>query len=108
MNRKAILPLLLAQIPAVLPTQQGRSCLYHTAPDTPDQIDLARLQQAVDLVSELGRHIASPGTPSYRQTAREDAGNYVYRQTRQNVIYFGSSLTGSEAYIGAAGIWDDR
>ena len=62
MNRKAILPLLLAQIPAVLPTQQGRSCLYHTAPDTPDQIDLARLQQAVDLVSELGRHIASPGT----------------------------------------------
>lgn len=108
MNRKAILPLLLAQIPAVLLTQQCRGCLYHTAPDTPDQIDLARLQQAVDLVSELGRHIASPGTPSYRQTAREDAGNYVYRQTRQNVIYFGSSLTDSEAYIGAAGIWDDR
>lgn len=108
MNRKAILPLLLAQIPAVLLTQQGRSCLYHTAADTPDQIDLAQLQQAVDLVSELGRHIASPGTPSYRQTAREDTGNYVYRQTRQNVIYFGSSLTDSEAYIGAAGIWDDR
>lgn len=98
----------LARIPAVLLTQQGRGYLYHTAADTPDQIDLARLQQAVDLVSELGRHIASSDTPSFRETAREEAGTYVYRQTRQNVIYFGSSLTDSEAYIGAAGIWDDR
>lgn len=97
----------LARIPAVLLTQQGRGYLYHTAADTPDQIDLAQLQQAVELVSELGRTIASPDTPSYRQTAREDAGNYVYRQTRQNVIYFGSSLADSEAYIGAVGIWDD-
>ena len=98
----------LVRIPAVLLTQQGRGYLYHTAADTPDQIDLAQLRQAVELVSELGRHIASPETPSYRQTAREDAGSYVYRQTRQNVIYFGSSLADSEAYIGAAGIWDDR
>ncbi len=47
------------------------------------------------------KEILSADTPSYRALAREQGQNYTYRQTRQNVIYFGSSRSDTEAYIGA-------
>ena len=95
----------LAGIPAVLVTQNGRGYLYHSMADTADQIDLTRVEQAAQLVTALAEKVASSGTPGDRQSA---GNGYTYRQTRQNVIYFGSSLSDSEAYIGAAGELGDH
>ena len=47
--------------------------------------------------------ISSEATASYRQRAREQGDGYTYSHTRQTIIYFGSSLETSEAYIGAKG-----
>lgn len=93
----------LSEIPAVLVMQNGRGFLYHTIADTAGQIDLETVAAAVNMVTAAVQEVMSPDTASYRQTAREQADGYTYRQTRQNVIYFSSSLSDSEAYIGAAG-----
>lgn len=93
----------LAGIPAVLVTQNGRGYLYHSMADTAGEIDLEALEAAVSMVTAAAKEIMSPDTASYRQLAREQADGYTYRQTRQNVIYFSSSLSDTEAYIGAAG-----
>lgn len=76
--------------------------------DTANQIDLTQVEQAAQMVIAAAKRVASPETPSYRQTAREQGDGYTYRQTRQNVIYFSSSLSDSEAYIGAAGKLSDH
>lgn len=93
----------LAGIPAVLVMQNGRGYLYHSMADTAGEIDLEALEAAVSMVTAAAKEIMSPDTASYRQLAREQADGYTYRQTRQNVIYFSSSLSDTEAYIGAAG-----
>lgn len=93
----------LAEVPSILVMQDGRGYLYHSTADTADQIDLYSVAGAVRAVTDVGKEIASPQTSGFRETARAQADGYTYRQTRQNVIYFDSSLTDSEAYIGAAG-----
>lgn len=98
----------LSRIPAVLITQNGRGYLYHSAADTADQIDTNQVAEAAKMVLSAVHEVISADTPSYRQTARSQSQDYTYRQTRQNVIYFGSSLSDTEAYIGASGTPDDH
>ncbi len=98
----------LSRIPAVLITQNGRGYLYHSAADTVDQIDTNQVAEAAKMVLSAVHEVISADTPSYRQTARSQSQDYTYRQTRQNVIYFRSSLSDTEAYIGASGTPDDH
>ena len=93
----------LAGVPSVLVMQNGRGYLYHSAADVASQIDLFSLSGAAQSVASAVQQVMDADTPSYRETAREQADGYTYRQTRQNVIYFSSSLADTEAYIGAAG-----
>ena len=93
----------LAGVPSVLVMQNGRGYLYHSAADVASQIDLYTLAGAAQTVSSAVQEIADADTPSYQEIAHEQAEGYTYRQTRQNVIYFSSSLADTEAYIGAAG-----
>ena len=93
----------LAGVPSVLLMQNSQGYLYHSAADTADQLDLYAIARAADTAVAAAKEICSPDTGSYRETAREQGGEYTYRQTRQNVIYFSSSRTDTEAYIGAAG-----
>ncbi|MBC8536485.1 M20/M25/M40 family metallo-hydrolase [Feifania hominis] len=90
-------------VPSVLLMQQGRGYLYHSAADVASQLDLAAIASAARLVSAAVQTVASPGTASYREIAREQGSGYTFLQTRQNVIYFGSSLRDTEAFVGAAG-----
>lgn len=96
----------LAEVPSVLLTQDGRGYLYHSVADTASQIDLTQVAKAAEMVIAVIQQAASAGTPSFRQTALAQSKGYTYRQTRQNVIYFSSSLSDSEAYIGASGVLD--
>ncbi|MDY3985727.1 M20/M25/M40 family metallo-hydrolase [Dysosmobacter sp.] len=98
----------LAEVPSVLVMQSGRGYLYHSAADVADQIDLYRVAGAATAVTALGREVADPQTSGYRQVARAQGEGYTFRQTRQNVIYFSSSLKDTEAYIGAAGTLTDH
>lgn len=59
--------------------------------------------RAADSAAAAAEEICSADTPSYRALAREQGERGAYRQTRQNMIYFGSSRADTEAYIGAAG-----
>lgn len=93
----------LAGIPSVLLTQDGRGYLYHSSADTADQLNLNIISNTVEMVSSAAEQILSADTPSYQSLAREQGDHYTYRQTRQNVIYFSSSLAVTEAYIGASG-----
>ena len=93
----------LAGVPAVLLMQQDRGYLYHSSADTAGQLDLYAIAGAADTATAAARQIAGGKTGSYQQLAREQGAGYTYRQTRQNVIYFSSSLADTEAYIGAAG-----
>ena len=88
-------------------TQQGRGYLYHSAGDTADQIDVYTLSGAVQMIAAAVQEIAGTGTPSYRAVAREEGQGYVYRQTRQTVIYFSMSREDTESSIGAAGTLTD-
>lgn len=92
----------LAGIPSVLVTQSGRGYLYHSMADTASQLNLQQLTQAIELVSAAVKEILE--TPGDRQTTQEG----TYCQTRQTTVYFGSSLSDTEAYLGAAGILDDQ
>ncbi|MGN1084852.1 MAG: M28 family peptidase [Lachnospiraceae bacterium] len=93
----------LAGIPAVLLMQKGRGYLYHSVADTASQIDQEAVAQAAKLAAEAVSRVMSKESASYQSLAREQGNGYTYRQRRQNVIYFDSSLKDSEAYIGAAG-----
>ena len=93
----------LSGIPAVLLMQRGRGYLYHSAADTAEQLDLYAIAAAADSAAAAAEEICSADTPSYRALAREQGERGAYRQTRQNMIYFGSSRADTEAYIGAAG-----
>ncbi|MGN0507157.1 MAG: M28 family peptidase [Lachnospiraceae bacterium] len=93
----------LAGIPSVLLSQNARGYLYHSAGDIASQIDLPTLEAVVRTVVHAVTEISSEATASYRQLAREQGDGYTYSHTRQTVIYFGSSLETSEAYIGAKG-----
>ena len=93
----------LAGVPSVLLMQDGQGYLYHSAADTADQLNLYAIARAAEAAVAAAEEIASSDTPSYRKLAREQGEGYTYRQTRQNVIYFSSSRTDTEAYIGAAG-----
>lgn len=93
----------LAGVPSVLLMQDSQGYLYHSAADTADQLDLYAIASAAETVVEAAAEICSPDTASYRELAREQGDGYTYRQTRQNVIYFSSSRSDTEAYIGAAG-----
>ena len=93
----------LAGVPSVLLMQDSQGYLYHSAADTADQLDLYAIASAAETVVEAAAEICSPDTASYRELAREQGDGYTYRQTQQNVIYFSSSRSDTEAYIGAAG-----
>lgn len=93
----------LAGVPSVLLMQQGRGYLYHSAADTADHLDVYAIASGAETAMAAVREICGDSTPSYRETARAQGEGYTYRQRRQNVIYFGSSRTDTEAYIGAAG-----
>ena len=93
----------LAGVPSVLLMQDSQGYLYHTAADTADQLDLYAIASAAETAVEAAAEICSPDTAPYRELAREQGEGYTYRQTRQNVIYFSSSRSDTEAYIGAAG-----
>lgn len=93
----------LSGIPAVLLMQRGQGYLYHSAADTAEQLDLYAIAAAADSAAAAAEEICSTDTPSYRALAREQGERSAYRQTRQNMIYFGSSRADTEAYIGAAG-----
>ncbi len=93
----------LAGIPSVLFMQNGRGYLYHTAADVAEQLDLYTIAGAVQTAAAAIQEIVSPQTGSYRNIAHEQGAGYTYRQTKQNVIYFGSSIKDTEAYIGASG-----
>lgn len=93
----------LAGIPSVLLSQNERGYLYHSAADVASQINLTVLETVVHTVVDAVSEVASEETASYRQLAREQGDGYTYCHTRQTVIYFGSSLETSEAYIGAKG-----
>lgn len=93
----------LAGVPSVLVMQNGRGYLYHSAADVASQIDLYTLAGAAQTVTAAVQEIADADTPSYRDIAHAQAEGYTYRQTRQNVIYFNSSLSDTEAYIGVVG-----
>ena len=60
----------MAEIPAVMVTQQGRGYLYHSAGDTADQIDVYTLSGAVQMIAAAVQEIAGPHTPSYRRPGR--------------------------------------
>lgn len=93
----------LEGIPSVLLMQNGQGYLYHSAADTADNIDLYAVERAASLAAGTAQQILAADTPSFRETARREGDNYTYVQTRQNVIYFDSSLADTEAYIGAKG-----
>ena len=93
----------LAGVPSVLVMQNERGYLYHSAADTAEEIDLAALSGAVQSTVAALLEIMSADTASYRTVAQAQGDGYTYRQTRQNVIYFSSSIAETEAYIGAAG-----
>lgn len=97
----------LAGIPSILVMQVGRGYLYHSAADVAGQIDLSRLAGASQTTSAALLEVMGAGTGSYCSVAQEQGAGYTYRQTRQNVIYFGSSLADTEAYIGAKGMLVD-
>lgn len=93
----------LAEIPSVLVMQKGRGYLYHTAADVAGQIDLHTLAGAAQMTAAAVHKVMGTNTDSYRTVAQAQGAGYTYRQTRQNVIYFASSLEDTEAYIGAKG-----
>ena len=93
----------LAGIPSVLVMQNGQGYLYHSAADTANHLDLHAIADAAAAVTAAVEEILSPDTASYQTVASEQGAGYTYQQRRQTVIYFGSSLQDSEAYIGAAG-----
>ena len=93
----------LAGVPSVLLMQDGQGYLYHSAADTADQLNPYAIAGAAETAVAAAAEICSPETGSYRELAREQGEGYTYRQTRQNVIYFSSSRSDTEAYIGAAG-----
>lgn len=93
----------LAGIPSVLLMQDGQGYLYHSAADCADRINVYSVARAAETAVSAVKEIISAETPSYRDIAEEQGDGYTYRQTRQNVIYFGSSLKDTEAYIGASG-----
>lgn len=97
----------LAGVPSVLLMQNGRGYLYYSAADTAEQLNPYAIARTAERAGAAVKEILSADTPSYRALAREQGQNYTYRQTRQNVIYFGSSRSDTEAYIGAAGEWVD-
>lgn len=96
----------LAGVPSVLFMQNGRGYLYHSAADVAGQLDLYAISGAVQTAAAVVQEIASSQTGSYRSIAHEQGAGYTYRQTKQNVIYFGSSIKDTEAYIGASGTPD--
>ena len=89
----------LAGVPSVLLMQNGRGYLYHSAADTAEQLNPYAIARTAERAGAAVKEILSADTPSYRALAREQGQNYTYRQTRQNVIYFGSSRSDTEAYI---------
>ncbi len=93
----------LAGVPSVLLMQDGQGYLYHSAADTPDQLNLYAIVRAAEAAVAAAEEIASSDTPSYRELARAQGDGCTYRQTQQNVIYFSGSRADTEAYIGAAG-----
>ena len=93
----------LSGVPSVLLMQDGQGYLYHSEADTAGQLDLYAIARAAETAVAAAEEICSPDTGSYQKLAREQGDGYTYRQTRQNVIYFGSSRADTEAYIGAAG-----
>ena len=93
----------LAGVPSVLLMQDGQGYLYHSAADTADQLNPYAIAGAADTAVAAVKEICAGETDSYRELAREQGEGYTYRQTRQNVIYFSSSRSDTEAYIGAAG-----
>ncbi len=93
----------LAGIPSVLIMQNGRGYLYHSAADTTDNLDMYEIASAVDIVLSAVCEVISADTPSYRELAHTQGDEYTFCQTRQSVIYFSSSLAGTEAALGASG-----
>lgn len=93
----------LTGVPSVLVMQNARGYLYHSAADTSSYIDLYTLAGTAQTVASVIQEIEDINTPSYRDKALEQGRDFTYQQTKQNVIYFSSSLKDSEAYIGAAG-----
>jgi len=93
----------LAGVPSVLLMQKDRGYLYHSAADTADQLDLYAIANAASTAVSAVKEVVSPDTASYRTLAREQGRGYAYCQTKENVIYFDSSLRDTEAYIGASG-----
>lgn len=93
----------LAGIPSVMLSQNGQGYLYHSAADTAEQLNLYAIARAAQTAAAAVETVLSSDTPSYRSIAAQQCADYTYRQTRQTVLYFGSSLATTEAYIGAAG-----
>ena len=98
----------LAGIPSVLLMQDSQGYLYHSAADTADQLNVYAIASAAQTAAQAAAEICAPESPSYQELARAQGDGYTYRQTRQNVIYFSSSRSDTEAYIGAAGALADR
>lgn len=93
----------LIEVPSVLITQKDRGYLYHSVADTAEHVDLSKIEEAISIILNVVEEIASDKTKSYAKIAKEEAENYTYNQARQNIIYFGTSVSESEAYIGQSG-----
>lgn len=70
---------------------------------TADQINLYAVARGAQSAISAVQEVADLQTSSYWETAKAQSGNYTYCQTKENVIYFDSSLRDTEAYIGAPG-----
>lgn len=96
----------LISVPAVLLTQKDRGYFYHSVMDTADYIDLTELENARKIVVDVVNEIISKDS-SYIENIMQGKENFVYTQNYENIIYFGVSLSESEAYIGKKGMLVD-
>ncbi|UQT47246.1 M20/M25/M40 family metallo-hydrolase [Flavonifractor plautii] len=92
----------LSGIPAVLLMQRGGATCTTRRRIRRNSWICMPLRLPLTAQQPRRRRSARP-IPSYRALAREQGERSAYRQTRQNMIYFGSSRADTEAYIGAAG-----
>lgn len=85
---------------------QGREAFeYGTPLDTADIVDIERVSQAVDVVSQMVSRAMSPDTPSMMAKSHfsNDLRGYAFVQEKDAVIPFGKGREESEASIGIFG-----
>ncbi len=94
------------QIPAVSVSQRREAFESGTPLDTAEIVDIERVSQVVDVVSQMVSQIMSTDTPSMTAKAHfyNDLRDYAFVQKKGTPIRFGGSREETEAAVGIHGV----